>query len=308
MNPDSMPGSWARNAGSPDDRSGFTIRSSRRSASPASVASTMPITSSASAIGWPWKLPPERISPSITNGLSVAALSSVVTSRSANANPSPTAPRTCGVQRSEYASWTRESFSRCDSRISESASRARSSAADRCCWAWGRASWIRWSNGTGVPRTASRLIAAAACAVRHSTQASCTSSAASPVWACVPLTKASPSFASSVIGWSPLAKSVGPSSPSPIMASARCARGVRSPDAPTLPCEGTRGCTCAFNMPTISSGRTARTPLVPRSSTLARSSIIARTASTGSGSPTPDAWLRIRFRCRSRACSGLMRT
>ena len=51
MNPDSRPGSRARNAGSPDDRSGFTIRSSRRSASPASVASTMPMTSSANAIG-----------------------------------------------------------------------------------------------------------------------------------------------------------------------------------------------------------------------------------------------------------------
>jgi hypothetical protein len=61
-------------------------------------------------------------------------------------------------------------------------------------------------------------------------------------------------------------------------------------------------------MATISSGKTARTPLVPRSSTLARSSIIARTASTGSGSPTPEAWLRIRFSCSSRAWSGLIRT
>src|SRR5438034_2052256 len=58
-------------------------------------------TSSASAMGCPWKLPPESTSSPNTSGLSVAALSSVATSRSANANASPTAPRTCGVQRSE---------------------------------------------------------------------------------------------------------------------------------------------------------------------------------------------------------------
>src|SRR5213594_4020080 len=45
MNPDSSPGSRARKAGSPDDRSGFTTRSMRRSANPASVVMAIPITS-----------------------------------------------------------------------------------------------------------------------------------------------------------------------------------------------------------------------------------------------------------------------
>ena len=100
---------------------------------------------------------------------------------------------------------------------------------------------MRASNGSGVPRTASRLIAAAACAACHSIQASLTKSAAKPVWACVPFTKASPSFASSVTGFNPCAVSVRPSSPSPIIARARWESGARSPDAPTLPWDGTRG-------------------------------------------------------------------
>ena len=53
MKPESRPGSLARKAGSPEERSGFTTRSSRRSASPARVASTIPSTSNASAIGCP---------------------------------------------------------------------------------------------------------------------------------------------------------------------------------------------------------------------------------------------------------------
>src|SRR5437667_406020 len=165
---------------------------------------------------------------------------------------------------------------------------------------------MRASKGAGVPRTASRLIAAAACAVRHSPHASWTSSAASPVCACVPFTNASPSFASRVIAARPAARSRPPSSPSPIIASARCDSGARSPDAPTLPCDGTVGWTPAFNIATISSGRTARTPLVPSSRTLARSNIIARTASSDSGSPTPEAWLRIRLSCsRPRSAAGM---
>ena len=41
-------------------------------------------------------------------------------------------------------------------------------------------------------------------------------------------------------------------------------------------------------------------PEKPFASTLARSAIIARTAGTGSGSPTPAAWLRSRFSCSAR--------
>ena len=133
-------------------------------------------------------------------------------------------------------------------------------------------------------------------------------SAATPVCACVPFTKASPSFASSAIGCRPRACTAPPSSPSPIIASAKWASGARSPDAPTLPCEGTRGWTRLFSIATMSSGRAGRTPLVPRTSTLARNSIIARTASSDRGSPTPDAWLRIRLSCNWRARSGGIRT
>ena len=49
-------------------------------------------------------------------------------------------------------------------------------------------------------------------------------------------------------------------------------------------------------------------PEKPRARTFARSAIIARTVLTGSGSPTPDAWLRSRFSCRRSSESGGMRT
>ena len=79
MNPDESPGSAVRKAGSPWDRSGFTSRSTRRSAMAWSVVSAVARKSSACATGWPWKLPPEMTSPSWnTSGLSVDALSSTV--------------------------------------------------------------------------------------------------------------------------------------------------------------------------------------------------------------------------------------
>src|SRR5207244_1310896 len=82
----------------------------------------------------------------------------------------------------------------------------------------------------------------------RNTQASWTTSAATPVWAWVPFTQASPSFASRAIGSSPRARTAPPSSPSPTIASAKWASGARSPDAPTLPCDGTRGCTRWFSI------------------------------------------------------------
>ena len=62
---------------------------------------------------------------------------------------------------------------------------------------------MRGSSGAGVPRSASRLIAAAPTAVRQSTRASCTSSASSAVCAWVPLMNASPSFGANRNGASP---------------------------------------------------------------------------------------------------------
>ena len=79
MKPDESPGSAVRKAGSPWERSGFTSRSTRRSAIAWSVVSAIARKSSAWATGWPWKLPPEITSPSgNTSGLSVEALSSTV--------------------------------------------------------------------------------------------------------------------------------------------------------------------------------------------------------------------------------------
>ena len=66
-----------RKAGSPCERSGFTSRSTRRSAIACSVVSVMASRSSAWATGCPWKFPPEITSPlSNTSGLSVEAFSS----------------------------------------------------------------------------------------------------------------------------------------------------------------------------------------------------------------------------------------
>ena len=80
MYPELSPGSAVRNAGRPCERSGFTRRSTRRSAIACRVVRAMASKSSAWATGWPWKLPPEMTSPSSnTSGLSVEALSSTAT-------------------------------------------------------------------------------------------------------------------------------------------------------------------------------------------------------------------------------------
>ena len=86
-----------------------------------------------------------------------------------------------------------------------------------------------------------------------SRRASSSARAASPPISCVPFSRARPSLASSVSGRNPARSSAsapgpGPASsthasPSPITTSARCASGARSPEAPTLPRDGTRGCT-----------------------------------------------------------------
>ncbi len=55
------------------------------------------------AIGAPWKLPPDTMSPVSANtiGLSVALLSSTSSVSRTNRNASRTAPWTCAAQRSE---------------------------------------------------------------------------------------------------------------------------------------------------------------------------------------------------------------
>ena len=73
MSPECSPPSRARKAGRPES-DGFTSRSVRRSLIAPSSATAIARRSAAIATGWPWKLPPERISPvsAKTIGLSVA--------------------------------------------------------------------------------------------------------------------------------------------------------------------------------------------------------------------------------------------
>ena len=79
-----------------------------------------------------------------------------------------------------------------------------------------------------------------------------------------------------------------------------CARGARSPLAPTEPFSGTTG-----TMPPFSKFRrcwavASRMPEWPRAKSLTLSAIAARTISASSGAPTPAAWLIRMFSCRRR--------
>ena len=80
----------------------------------------------ATATGWPWKLPPDTMSPSSgsTIGLSETAFSSISRTPRANPRASRVAPWTCGAQRSEYASCTRCSLSRWEARIGDAVQEA----------------------------------------------------------------------------------------------------------------------------------------------------------------------------------------
>ena len=158
------------------------------------------------------------------------------------------------------------------------------------------------------PRSASIDSAAAMSAARASRSAPRAASAATAVDGCVPLMSASPSFGSSVTGSSPAARervarrtatcvpSPTVASPSPIStsdevrerrevaagadrAAARHARVHAAVEQLDQPLER-------------ASGGCRRNPSPAR---CARSAIDARTARTGSGSPTPAAWLRSRF-------------
>ena len=68
---------------------------------------------------------------------------------------------------------------------------------------WGRAAWMRASNGRVDPRSASIDSAAAISAARASRSAPRAASAATAVDGCVPLMSASPSFGASVTGVKP---------------------------------------------------------------------------------------------------------
>ena len=129
---------------------------------------------------------------------------------------------------------------------------------------------------------------------------------------CVPLMSDRPSFARSRIGSSPTRVSASkpgsrsPStnaSPSPTSGRARCASGAKSPDAPTEPRLGTTGSTFRSRHSSSSSTVVSRAPELPFASVFARSSIAARTISSGYGSPTPQACERRRRSCSSSVSS-----
>jgi hypothetical protein len=135
--------------------------------------------------------------------------------------------------------------------------------------------------------------------------------------ACVPLIRLMPSLACQREGFdSGAPQGLGPghrapsnsASPSPISTMAMWASGARSPDAPTLPCEGTTGVTPRLISSQMRSATSGRMPESPLASTLARISIMARTTSRASGSPTPAECERITLRCRRSRSAGGMRT
>jgi hypothetical protein len=250
MKPESIPGVFTRKAGRPLI-AGSTSSAVRRSDMLPISASASAMPSAAKATGSAWKLPPDRISPSAANtsGLSETAFASATRRAAAERSWSRQAPITCGWQRRQYGSCTR-SQSAWLARIALPATRSRRISAAILCPGCPRTRWMRGSKAVSVPRAASseRAPATSAAASRRSVANSPTS--ASAVDTCVPLMSANPSFGPRRSGFNPAsanavaAGTVRPfrrTSPSPISASDRCARGARSPEAPTEPLPGTTG-------------------------------------------------------------------
>ncbi len=130
-------------------------------------------------------------------------------------------------------------------------------AAESICRGWGRAACSRSSSAHRVPNNASRLSAPATSAHSATFSASVTARQPSAAINAVPFVSASPSFASSVTGARPARRSASAparrsprnsASPSPMMTSAMCASGARSPDAPSDPWHGTTGWTPRSSM------------------------------------------------------------
>src|SRR5438477_1698599 len=121
MRPEFTPGSSARKGGRPCERCGSRSRSTRRSAIDPTSAAAMARKSAAKASGSPWKLPFDSTSPfSITIGLSIVDESSTSAIRRTKSSVSRAAPATCGLQRTEYESWTACCECRCEATIWES--------------------------------------------------------------------------------------------------------------------------------------------------------------------------------------------
>eukprot|EP01139_Manchomonas_bermudensis_P020203 Amastigsp_a678124_15.p3 type:complete len:183 gc:universal Amastigsp_a678124_15:1016-1564(+) len=170
----------------------------------------------------------------------------------------------------------------------------------------GRASPIRLSNAVVTPRSASIDTAATTEPWKTRRLARTYASHARHVMNCAPLMRASPSLALSSIGSSPCAASTAAAgsyahevgfhiSPSPMRPKARCERGARSPDAPTVPLSGMYERQHALNARIIFSIVTRRIPECPFARTLIRRPRNIRVRCHESGAPTPAACDRIRF-------------
>src|SRR3989441_1856504 len=221
------------------------------------------------------------------------------------------------MQRTEYGSCTRGSPLRCEATFGLPAISARRFAATACWPGCGRVAWSSSSQARSVERSASADIAPTTSADAARTSPSCSARQPIAVMTWVPLMSATPSFGSSSTRFRPAAFRASPParrtpfatvSPSPMSTSAACARGARSPEAPTLPCIGIAGWTRRLSMSQRRSMTSARTPDRPAASVFARRSRTARTDSSGRSGPTPTAWLRTRLRCRARSCSCGTRT
>ena len=313
MNPEFSPPSSVRNGGRPSLMVGLTIRSIRRSAMPASSARAIVAVSSAMATGSPWKLPLDSTSPASANtsGLSVAAFTSIETTRADVVQRVPAgavhlrrAAQRVGVLHAAAPAVRFVDLGVVQQRVHV---RRRGNLPGMRTQRLDLGRERRARSAHRLDRLRRSQVGDLAPAARPGPAPA----RRSPVMNWVPLISASPSLAPSTSGSSPTRRSASApgssspptsASPSPTSGSARCASGARSPLAPSEPRDGTRGCTPAASSASSSSTVSRRTPDAPVASALARSSMAARTTSVGNGSPTPQAWLRSRLSC-SRATS-----
>ena len=167
---------------------------------------------------------------------------------------------------------------------------ARNRAADTAWCRCGRARWISSRKAWGVPSRASTDIAPHASAVSAARSAASSARTHPAPWspvAWVPLMSASPSLGRSSTGTSPaparascMRRSCPSTSalPSPSRLRATCARGARSPLAPTDPNIGTLGWIPRRSISRSRSTSSTRHPECPQARALTRRSMIARAA------------------------------
>ena len=131
---------------------------------------------------------------------------------------------------------------------------------------------------------------------------------ASEVDTWVPFNSARPSLGPRTIGSRPTRASPSRAgcnsplirtSPSPSSIRERCARGARSPDAPTEPFSGIHGITPALNRLISASTSSIRIPEWPRARLIILVAITRRTTSSGNNSPKPTLCDSTRLRCSS---------